>query len=55
MPIFENMLQKIPSPKYSKAETEEATLSAQHCVQDEVVLKQNNKKNYMYLHILNKA
>lgn len=44
MPIFENMLQKAPSPKYSKAETEEATLSAQHCVQDEVVLKQNNKK-----------
>lgn len=44
MPIFENMLQKIPSPKYSKAETEEATLSAQHCVQDEAVLKQNNKK-----------
>lgn len=43
MPVFENMLQKAPSPKYSKAETE-STLSAQHCVQDEVVLKQNNKK-----------
>lgn len=50
MPVFENMLQKAPSLTYSKAETEESTLSAQHCVQDEVVLKQNNKK----LHVLTK-
>lgn len=50
MPVFENMLQKAPSPKHSKAETEESTLSAQHCVQDEAVLKQNNKKLHVLTH-----
>lgn len=40
MPVFENMLQKAPNP----------TLSAQHCAQDEVVLKQNNKKLHVLTH-----